>query len=212
MHISAFQAALAKGSGRPLLYLQDHDARPYREAILHVCTHDMRHDRQTEDRRSQYYFELIQATREPKFYRDRLLSALLAPAEDEYVTQLLEIMRRFAQQGDTFARQAVYSTIIRDAAENDFSDAEELIHLDGIDGLLFVVERYLTSEPEEDDDWMPGWWIDLLAERNGKETAEQELEQAASAIPAFGKWLAEVRFACQQREQRPKPPRQPRMD
>jgi hypothetical protein len=212
VQISEFESALAKGLGRPLLYLKNHDARPYRAAVLHACTHDLRDDRQCEDGRAPYLFELIQMTREPDFYRENILSALLAPAEDEDVSQMLAIIRRFAQQGNAIARQAVYSAIIRDAAENDFSDADGLIHLDGIDGLLFVVARYLTAEPEEDD-WKPAWWVELLEERNGKDAAKQELEQASFALPEFALWLNNVRQSCQERqEQRQNRPRQPRRD
>lgn len=212
MQISEFEAALAKGLGRPLLYVQDHNARPYRDAILHACTHNLVYDRQCEEGRAPYLFELLHLTREPDFYREKILSALLAPAEDEDVSQMLGIVRRFAQQGDSLARQAVYSAIIQDAAENEFHDADELIELDGIEGLLFVVEYYLAAEPE-DEDWRPGWWVDLLAERDGKATAWQAMTQAASRLPTFAKWLQAVRHSKRtQADQRRKRLRQPRPD
>ncbi|HZO87451.1 MAG TPA: hypothetical protein VFB38_03865 [Chthonomonadaceae bacterium] len=111
MHAQQFQALLAQGLGRPLLYLQSHDARPYREVILYACTHDLRYDHQCEDSRAPYLFDLIQRTGEADFYRQRILSSLQNPAEDEDIYQMVGLAYLFAQQGDTAARSMMYSVL-----------------------------------------------------------------------------------------------------
>lgn len=201
MGISDFERGLAQGLGRPLRVLQKHRVRPYREAILHACTHDLRYDGQCEDVRGDYLYEVIQATGEPEYYRGKILSALLAPIEEEAVFQMLQIARRFAQEGDALSRAAIYSVIVREAADNEFWNADELILLDGIPGLLFVVERYLRSEIEAED-YLPSSWVELIEEQQGKEAAWKALEVVADSHSPFAGWLETVRQCRRSIEER----------
>src|SRR4051794_649608 len=83
VEISEFRSLLEKGLGRAIVYLQTHDAAPFREVILHACTHDLRFDRQLEPSRGRYLFDLVQHTQEPEYYRERILASLQQPGEGE---------------------------------------------------------------------------------------------------------------------------------
>src|SRR5689334_15427590 len=41
LEVAEFRSLLEKGLGRTVLFLQSHDVAPYREQILHACTHDL---------------------------------------------------------------------------------------------------------------------------------------------------------------------------
>lgn len=42
--VEEFARWLAHGLGRPILYLRDHDAEPYRDVILDACLHNRCYD------------------------------------------------------------------------------------------------------------------------------------------------------------------------
>ncbi len=67
---------LEKGFGRAILYMQRHDSKPLRDAILHAVTHDLRFDSQFEKDRGDYLYRIMTTTGEPDFYRSRLLDEL----------------------------------------------------------------------------------------------------------------------------------------
>ncbi|MGB8648588.1 MAG: hypothetical protein WCF84_25350 [Anaerolineae bacterium] len=46
MEIPEFKRLIDAGHGRPVRYLQKHDAAPYRDVILHACLHNTSYDRQ----------------------------------------------------------------------------------------------------------------------------------------------------------------------
>lgn len=75
MGIAEFAPILTIGLGRALLHLREHDAAPYRKAILHACLHSMVYDRQTEHSREQYLLDIINLTGERDFYRSHILAA-----------------------------------------------------------------------------------------------------------------------------------------
>jgi len=72
---------LERGLGRAVIFLRRRDATPYRDTILYACTHNQVYDRQCEPGRAPYLLDVIAATSEPDFYRDRILAALAAPSE-----------------------------------------------------------------------------------------------------------------------------------
>jgi hypothetical protein len=171
--ISEFEGWLQKGLGRVLLFLQNHDARPYRAAILHACTHDLAYDLQIEAARGQYLFEIMQQTGEPRFYRDIVLTALdAAKAEEEKrsESQLFEIARLLAGQGDEEARSVMRRRFARNAAEQDYTGAEEIVLPDGLEGFRFVA-GHLAGMDFEEDGWQLDSWIEILEERYGREEA-----------------------------------------
>ena len=46
------------------------------------------------------------------------------------------------QNGDVEARTALYATFQKNAAQDQLIGGDELVFLDGVDGLLFLVDHY----------------------------------------------------------------------
>src|SRR5581483_4695368 len=99
----AFQGWLRKGLGRAVLHLKEHDSRPYKDAILEHCLHNPAYDRQCEDMRTEYLFDLMRVTGDEPYFRDAILCALTTEPEDPETFELgyiLEIAGVFAAQDD----------------------------------------------------------------------------------------------------------------
>ena len=88
-----FLDKLAGGFGRVVLFLQENDAQPFREAILDSCLHHRAFDRQTESYRIDYLFDIMKATGEPEFYAVHIRRALAAEDEEYSYEPALRIGR-----------------------------------------------------------------------------------------------------------------------
>jgi hypothetical protein len=76
MNADRFEKAVALGLGRPVLYLLNHDARPYREIILDACLHNKANDPQVEGGRAAYLIDLMRASGDQKFYEEAVVQSL----------------------------------------------------------------------------------------------------------------------------------------
>jgi hypothetical protein len=184
-----FQRILEIGLGRAITFLEEHDAAPYRDAILRACVHNMAYDPQVEGSRAQYMFEIVQRTGEEAFYRDGILAALM-PASDEWdAHQLFDLARMFAQAGDERARQAMYDKFARDDTEEHFTGAEALIQLDGLPGLLYVANRIGETMLAGPDIWEDDYLVNVAEERCGKEEIRRALAEAQAGNPSISAYV-----------------------
>ncbi|HEX3051238.1 MAG TPA: hypothetical protein VHP83_11325, partial [Aggregatilineaceae bacterium] len=166
MQVSEFKRILEIGLGRAILFLQTHDATPYREAILEACLHDTRYDGQAESRRATYLFDVIAQTGFQEFYREPILQALeIASDPNTYDSlQLNDLATNFADQGDQAARRLVYDQFVAHLTSDDWGDvtrAHNLISLDGTDGFLFAVEQFGKRLPACSEQEPPYWFPSL---------------------------------------------------
>lgn len=164
--VAEFERLLQLGLGRTILYLQQHDAVPYREAIARACHDDLRYDPQCERPRAPYLWELIKVTGDVPFYRDRILASLASADEDDGDTQLFRLARRFAQGGDTAARLLMYERFTGDT-DKSAACALELLELDGIDGFFFVAQQLGLAADR--GDWRCAYVLTVAVEKFGSE-------------------------------------------
>ena len=68
---------LAQGLGRAVVFLKQTDAQPYRDLILRACTHNQVFDRQVEDGRDLFLYDVLTATNDMGYYRRPLFAALM---------------------------------------------------------------------------------------------------------------------------------------
>ena len=187
-----FLDKLACGFGRVILFLREHDARPYREAILDSCLHHRAFDRQVESYRTEYLLDIMEATGEPEFYTARIKETLLSDSDEYAFAQLYELALAFAQQGDAEARRLMYDRFARQAVSQDTTGAEEIVALDGLDGYLFIAEQWRRHPLPEEDHWEEAWLWERLEERLGPEEAKQALARASQSDPGLADYLAAV--------------------
>ncbi|MBL8045575.1 MAG: hypothetical protein JNL09_03485 [Anaerolineales bacterium] len=176
--IEEFTRWLKLGLGRAVLYLQKHDATPYRDVILDACLHNRAYDTQIEGGRAMYMFDMISLTNEKDFYREHILKAL-ADNSVELDRQVDDLALCFAQQGDVEARQLLYDHFVENSAKTHL-DAGALIKLDGLAGFAFVVHQIGGRVMGDDDIWEDHYVLGFLEERLGKENYQTAIAQLSN--------------------------------
>lgn len=202
MQVEEFERLLRQGRGRAIQHLQQHDAAPYRDVLLHACTHDVCFDAQSEGPRGQYLYELLHLIPEPEFYREQLLAALatsetLEGSRDREA--LLDLTRCFAERSDEAARAALYERFARNAARGNDEGAEAIIELDGLAGFLYVAEVLGARSLAEPGEWADDHYLTLIEKQVGKETIAAPLAEARRTNPHIEAFLSEAeafRAAC----------------
>jgi hypothetical protein len=113
----------------------------------------------------------------------------------------------FAKRGHPPARAALYQAFGKAKESQDLVGAEQIIHVDGADGLIFLAQR--ITERYLEDDWThdePMTWFDEL---HGKGKAEQILDLAAQNDERIAAYLASVRAFRSDATELFKSPRKP---
>lgn len=179
MNVETFRSLLARGLGRAPLFLREHNPRPFYNALLEACVHNLAFDPQCEDSRADYLFEMIQGTPDVEFFRDRILEALRKAYRYWDARQLFDLARLFAQHGHYQARQAMYEKFDRNDTARDFTGAEEIVQLDGLEGLLWVADR-IGAQMLSEEDYLPAEGPLILAEEAcGQQPTWNALEETA---------------------------------
>ena len=104
--LAEFERVLGLGLGRAILFLQQHDARPYRDIILRACTHWTGYDQQVEGTRTTYLRDVLHATGHERAFVGPILAALKNATSHRDVTQLFYLALSFASDGYDEARSA----------------------------------------------------------------------------------------------------------
>lgn len=129
---------LHAGMGRAILFLLDQDPTQFRDMILDSCLHNYAYDAQCEDIRAAYLLPLIKIDKD--FYRKEILKALAATEDWDNIEQLLDFAVIFAREGDTEARDTLYEKVKQQHDGEYLAGDDQIIELDGIQGLLFVLD------------------------------------------------------------------------
>jgi hypothetical protein len=196
-----FADYIFQGLGRPYLYLQRHDAAPYREQLLHACLYNPVYDPQCEGSRASYLYKIIQLTHDTAWYTQRLLESLAAPDDEMDIGQLLDFALIFAQGGNSLARRLMYEHYAASATSGDTVGATELIALDGFKGFLYVVEQLGQLAATDLDAWDHDYLLRHLEEQIGAENARSKLEEARVVDPNVRQYLEVVEQSRARREQ-----------
>ncbi len=208
-NIAEFEKQLAQGRGGVALFIQTNLPLPddYRDALLYACLHDLRYDYQVEDTRSSYLFTLIGLTDSPDFYRERIFVAV-QEINDENFYQLMTFLSLFAEKGSLEARSLLYATFENQAKTTvQISGGDLLVSLDGVDGLMFLVDRYddeKTGYDLSDFDLL----LDDLETHEGKEIVHQKMgDLCAENVLRLAWWKRLQTYREEKAQPRPQAPK-----
>jgi hypothetical protein len=194
-----FAGWLRKGLGRAAVFLKSHDSRPYREALFYACTHNLVYDRQCEESRAPYLWDLIELSGDSHFYRDRILSALTGDDEEFDLCQLFELATNFAAKGDAEMKRAMYSAFeAHGFVKAGLVCAEQLVSLDGSNGLLFLTNNFGAVDAG-DRPWQFGSLLEALEKRDGKQSLPANLDHFVR------EWQDQEQLWKRQRQKPPEP-------
>jgi hypothetical protein len=187
-----FRDALQKGLGRTILYVKEYGAEEVQDDILHACLYNLAYDPQIEGHRVRYLFSLMDLTKNDQFYCQRILEALADVSNDWDEYQLLTLLRGFAQRGDEAAREALYAKFKEKQVSDYWSASEQIIELDGLEGLLYVVEKLGARLLREPDFTENNYMIAEAYERFGEETVTAALLERAESSDNVRAYLDKV--------------------
>ena len=140
---------LKLGLGRPAIGMIQGDPKQFREPLIYSCNHWQSYAAECESR-TPYLWNLIHLSREAAWYRERIVAQLREPLEDsDDYSQTFDLACRFAEQGYTDARRAMYQAVERENHPDLIYRADELIRLDGFEGLLYCLRRWKSFEGKE---------------------------------------------------------------
>jgi hypothetical protein len=160
-----FADALAKGLGRARVQVEHHGVAGLEDLVLDACLHNRAYDPQCESERAGWVFDLAAAAGLAEHVLVPLVEKLRTDTEAEFwdASHRCGLAARLADCGYSEARSALYAAFRKNPDSADLIGAQEIIILDGPDGLLFVAQalgRMLTSDPELCVDDTPVIWFD----------------------------------------------------
>jgi len=179
MDIREFEKFLSCGLGRAVLRLLERPAELYREVILDACLHNKAYDPQIEGSRAEYMMDLMRHTGDFPFYADAVLAAATETAGDWDTWQRFCIARLLAQEGNQRARQVMREVLDSSPESMLSSFAREFIELDGIEGLLYVLDRRGDQLRQSAEKWEDDYLLSVAADKCGKEATEVAVKGAA---------------------------------
>jgi hypothetical protein len=151
--------ALQKGFGRAYLWAKRGQIDG--DILLEACLNDYRFDRQVEDTRGDWLWQLIVAGTHAKRLQEPLLVALKANEVSNAQFQLCQLALHFAREGDSRFRLEL-QRVVENTPSDDESrlGEEELIRLNGEKWFLTAVTRHGAEMTSREWDWFDGGLVD----------------------------------------------------
>jgi hypothetical protein len=191
-----FREALAKGLGRAIQHIQQFGPAGLEAAILEASLTCNVFDPQCEGTRGEWLYEIMAISDDTERYRAPILDALrsVTPATaTEYTAQQLTGMAwNYAEAGCDEARQALYERFANRFPEWRAIGAHEMVHLDGLEGLVRVALE--VGGEDVSMDWLVEFAVFFAEEQFGADAVAAFLAERSAnddAIRAFIDQIAE---------------------
>ena len=190
-----FRLALRTGQGRALMHVTRHGASDVGDLIVDACLHDKTFDPQCEGNRTPWMIEIMDAASLEDAVCKTLVETLSADTSGESfwdTNHLCRLAMTFAHRGHSAARSALYHALRKNDDSADLIAAEEIIELDGADGLLFVSERigeWLAADSRLAVGDSPLLWYD---EHHGDGSAKRVLTSACKRNDRIAAYLTHI--------------------
>jgi hypothetical protein len=93
---------------------------------------------------------------------------------------LFALAKLYAQQNDTEAKQAIYDRFLNNPIEgSDWVGAYVILQLDGLNGLVYIAEKFGKYIEQNPDDWKDDWIIKRFQEENQDLKVYEKLKKKA---------------------------------
>jgi hypothetical protein len=182
-----FESALKKGLGRAMLLLSDAPGhQEYGAALLHACTVNLVYDRQCEEDRVAWLYQLIRATGQIDRYCTELLRRLATTgeaADSIDMIQVFGILCMIAAEDPEFDRRVLRDFLLGADWEKAAAGCiYQFVWLEGIAGLLLCVRQFhsVFVENSAEGGWIFRSLVDSLITRDGAEIAAAAVRSARS--------------------------------
>jgi hypothetical protein len=144
---------LSKGLGRAALHVKHYGVEEYADVLLDACLHNKVYDQQCEDSRGEWLFSMIYKTSRYEQFRVAILQALKTETKEYDLSQLCELVRYIAKQGDAKAEEGLKTFIFKNAAEgeSDWLGIDDILALGKSEDVLALARlfgRKLMNDPD----------------------------------------------------------------
>jgi len=201
-----FKSSIRRGTGEAYLLLRDNPGIDFSKEITAACVKNYAYDGQCEQSRAPYLYELAALAGKVEEIKPAILAAIELRHEDTWTrSQLFQLSKLYAENGDTNAREAIYNNFYKyPVTRNDWVGYAEIIDLDGLDGLKFIASKVGRALYEDSDDWHDDGEISYLERVNPEIDAWLELDKAAEYDPFIKIYLDRIRETLGSRTAGPK--------
>lgn len=178
---SRFFDSLKRGTGEAYLILKENPTVDFSTYVIKGALRNFAYDGQSESSRAQYIFDLYKLSKQKEKIRNAILKGLAQENEDTWsLTHLFDLAKLFALSGDQEMRRAIYDRFCNNPIEgSDWVGCSEIIELDGIQGLIYIAEKFGKSIELKPDDWQDDWIIRNFQEENPALNVNKILEDVA---------------------------------
>ena len=192
-----FKSSVRRGTGEAYLLAKKYPDIDFSGDIIKACIKNFAYDGQCESSRAPYLFDIILISDKKEKIRSAILNALATEQNDTWtLTQLFDLAKMFALEGDTEARQAIYDRFYKNPINgSEWAGYSEIIDLDGLDGLLFIADRIGSEIKTNPDEWPDLSAIYYFKKEYPEIEVMQALTQAGLTNPHIGRYLEHIKLA-----------------
>lgn len=202
-----FFDSLKRGTGEAYLIGRDNPTVDFSNIIIKGALKNFAYDGQSEGSRAQYIFDLIAISKNQTKIKDAILNGLANEQDDTWsLTHLFEISKLYALHGNPEFKQAIYDRFLNNPIEgSDWVGYEEILELDGLNGLIHIAEKFGKVIAQNPDDWQDDSIIRHFQDDNPNINAIKELKERAKTNKHIHLYLDNVeRTKDNWKENRPK--------
>jgi len=163
-----FFDSLKRGTGEAFLIAKENPTIDFSNYVVKGALKNYAFDGQSESSRAQYIFDLYSLSDKKDRIRKAILKGLANEQEDTWsLTHLFDLAKLFAQQGDQEMKNAIYDRFCNKPIEgSDWVGYSEILELDGLQGLIYIAEKFGKFIEQNPDDWQDDWILRYFQEEN----------------------------------------------
>ena len=176
-----FLNSLKRGTGEAYFIVKDNPQIDFSNQIIKGVLNIFAYDGQSEVERANYIFDIISVSKQQDKIRKAVLHGLASEQEGPWdLTHLFALAKHFAEQGDNEMKDAIYDRFCNNPIEGcDWAGYSEILDLDGLQGLIYIAEKFGKAIEQNPDDWQDDFIIKEFQEENPNLKVLKTLENQA---------------------------------
>ncbi len=191
----AFAAALRTGHGRAMQQIESYGTNGLEDKIAEACVTCLSYDPQCEAERAPWLFSIVDRAKLNTKVVQAIEAVIQKPPPENHrdMDQRSAILKELAAAGADEARRLLYSSLTRLSHTSDVIGADQIVALDGVDGLIYVARqlgRWLRADP---DFWVDDYLCAQFDTSTGIEGGLAALEHEARVDADVANYLAGMR-------------------
>ncbi len=205
-----FLNSLKRGTGEAYLIAKNNPSIDFSNEIIKGALNIYAYDGQCEGNRADYIFDIISISKQKDKIRKAVLKGLATEQTETWnLTHLFALVKLYAQQNDTEAKQAIYERFLNNPIEgSDWVGYSEILELDDLKGLLYISEKFGKHIEQHPDDWQDDSIIKHFQKENQDIKVLEELERSAKLNRFIRIYLDNIKRTQENREKHTSEPKE----